>query len=101
VNGKKVQTVSANSGGWNKVGKKTITIQLEKGNNVIRLSNPSNWMPDIDYMELSLTNPSAINQQKVSDKGHGKTYDLLGRTAKVEKRGGILVNDGKKTLTKK
>lgn len=52
VNGKKPQTLTVNSGSWDKVGQVSIPIKLKKGNNVIRLSNPTDWMPDIDYIEL-------------------------------------------------
>jgi len=32
----------------------TITVQLNKGNNTVRLSNASGWMPDIDKIQLDL-----------------------------------------------
>ena len=60
VNGQRLSTISANSGGWSTVAKKTLTIQLQKGRNTIRLSNASNWMPDIDYIDLVPVAPSAI-----------------------------------------
>ena len=52
VNGKKPQTVTVNSGNWNRVGTIQVPIKLKKGQNTIRLSNPSGWMPDVDYMEI-------------------------------------------------
>ena len=52
VNGKNVKTLTVNSGGWDKVGQVTIPVKLRKGDNVIRMSNAENWMPDIDYIEL-------------------------------------------------
>ena len=52
VNGKKPQTLTVNSGGWDRVGQVSVPIKLKKGNNVIRLSNPTGWMPDIDYINL-------------------------------------------------
>ena len=56
VNGKKPQTLTLNSGDWKKVGTASVTVKLKKGNNVIRLSNPTGWMPDIDYMEIRVKN---------------------------------------------
>ena len=32
----------------------TVNLQLNKGNNIIRLSNASGWMPDIDKIQLDL-----------------------------------------------
>ena len=52
VNGKKVKTLTMNSGGYDKIGQVTIPVKLKKGDNVVRLSNADNWMPDIDYMEI-------------------------------------------------
>lgn len=53
VNGKTKATLTLNRfGRWDKVGAITITIKLKKGNNVIRLSNPNGWMPDIDYIQI-------------------------------------------------
>jgi len=52
VNGKNVNTLTMNSGAWDKVGQVTIPVKLKKGKNVIRLSNAKEWMPDIDYIEL-------------------------------------------------
>ncbi len=52
VNGEDKQTFTLNSGGWSKPAQKEIDITLEKGNNVIRLYNASDWMPDIDCMTL-------------------------------------------------
>ncbi len=52
INGKKIKTVTANSGSWDKVGTVEIPIKLKKGNNTIRLSNAEGWMPDIDYIQI-------------------------------------------------
>lgn len=82
VNGKKVQTVSCNSGGWQTVGKKIVTIQLEKGQNTIRLSNPTNWLPDIDYMELKCTMPNDIHAITTpAFESSAPAFDLSGRSA--------------------
>ena len=83
VNGTKVTTVSANSGGWGKIGKKTVEIELQKGINTVRLSNTSNWMPDIDYMELKSLEPTAITPPSTftPHPSTSTTYDLSGRRA--------------------
>ena len=97
VNGKTVQTISANSGGWQTVGKKSLTIQLEKGNNTIRLSNPSTWMPDIDYIEVSPT-PSGIQDIRQSDKLSTAIYDLQGRQLPNTPKKGIYIQGGRKNI---
>lgn len=99
VNGKKVQTVSVNSGGWQTVARKSIDIQLEKGCNVVRLSNATGWMPDIDYTELTLTEAAAINNVTTTPtKSNHRTYDLQGRLVDDQKANGILISNGRKTL---
>ena len=94
VNGKKVRNLSCNSGGWNTVGKKTLTIQLNKGQNVIRLSNATNWLPDIDYIDLICTKPTAINdaQVKSQDGSEAPVYDLSGRKTSATSRGLYIKN---------
>jgi hypothetical protein len=104
VNGRKVQTLSVNSGGWQKVGKKTITIQLNQGRNEIRLSNASNWMPDIDYMEIGSTAPSAINDIPQSERAtvlpsaSNHCYDLQGRKISSVSSRGLMIQQGRKIL---
>ena len=97
VNGKTVQTISANSGGWQTVGKKSLTIQLEKGNNTIRLFNPNTWMPDIDYIDVSPT-PSGIQSIKQNDKQKTAIYDLQGRQLPSTPKKGIYIQGGRKNL---
>ena len=99
VNGNKVQTVSVNSGGWGTVGKKVVNIELNAGRNSVRLYNTSNWMPDIDYMELRLTQlPDAIGNIQADSQKKGKTYDLSGRP--TDNPTGIFIQDGHKYLKK-
>jgi len=98
VNGKKVKTITANSGGWGTVGRKTVDIHLEPGRNSIRLSNPSNWMPDIDYIELKNNTPTAIHTSSASKDADGIAYDLSGRLATDDSR--IKIINGKKYLTR-
>ena len=100
VNGKKVQTVSVNSGGWQTVGKRSVDINLEKGCNVVRLSNPTAWMPDIDYMELKLIESADINNVMMPASTDNRTYDLQGRPVDASQTRGILINNGQKRLHK-
>ena len=96
VNGTRVQTVSVNSGGWSSVAKKSIKIQLQQGRNTIRLSNATNWMPDIDYIDVVRTTPSNISAVKANAPSSTTVYDLSGRPA--HKGTGILIQNGKKTI---
>jgi len=98
VNGKRVKTVSVNSGGWQKVGTTQVTINLEKGQNTIRLSNATGWMPDIDYMELKANNPSAIDKVKSQSSTNDKAYDLQGRPVQKETARGIIIDHQRKIL---
>ena len=98
VNGKKVQTVNVNSGGWSTVGRRNLDINLEKGCNIIRLSNPTGWMPDIDYMELKLTEPSAIKSVTLTPANDAPTYDLQGRRVDANQTRGIIISNGQKIL---
>ena len=95
VNGETVQTISANSGGWQSVGKKRLTIRLEKGNNTIRLSNPKTWMPDIDYIEITPTS-SSIQAIGMNGNTSSAIYDLNGRTLPHAPKKGIYIQDRKK-----
>ena len=97
VNGEKVKTISANSGGWQKVGTKTITIQLQKGQNTIRLSNATNWLPDIDYIELLSTASSAIRPVSMQPQEDDTLYDLSGHKITHPQKG-IYINNHRKVL---
>ena len=100
VNGQRVKTVSVNSGGWQKVGTRQLTVNLQQGLNTIRLSNATGWMPDIDYIELVSTKPSAIGpvSQQPANAGSAHRYDLLGRPAKADHAHGIVVDDHHKKV---
>lgn len=53
VNGKVVQTIKSNTGGWDKVGTSMLNVTLKPGDNTIRLyTDEKNWMPDFDYMQI-------------------------------------------------
>ena len=99
VNGKRVQTISCNSGGWQTVGKRTVNIQLEKGQNIIRLSNATNWMPDIDYIDLKCTTLNDIHTITTSTiDGSTPAFDLLGRPAKSNTP--LQIKGGKKIVVR-
>lgn len=99
VNGKKVKTQSCNSGGWEKVAKKTFDITLEPGINTIRLSNTSSWMPDIDYMELVNTDAASITPAKaLLPHADDRAYNLKGLAVKPSTARGIVVQSGRKVM---
>ena len=98
VNGTKVQTVNVNSGGWGTVGRRQVNIKLQKGQNTIRLSNPTAWMPNIDYIEVTPVVPAAIEATMQETDGPRQAYDLQGRPAKKATSHGILITNGKKVL---
>ena len=97
VNGTNVQTLSCNSGGWQKVGTKTITIQLQPGQNTIRLANVSNWMPDIDYIDVVSTAPTGIREIVNSKWSNSQIFDLSGRKIKTPRKGINIINGRKVT----
>jgi len=100
VNGQKVQTVSVNSGGWQTVGKKTINVTLQQGWNQIRLSNPTNWMPDIDYIEVK-GNISAIDEMETSMPSTGETFNLQGQKVNADNtHHTVIIQNGKKVFRK-
>jgi hypothetical protein len=97
VNGKTVKTQSYNSGGWEKVSTKTLEITLEPGDNVIKLSNTSGWMPDLDYIDVVCVEPTAINQVERGAMTAEQYFDLHGRKISDSKSRGIVVSgNGKK-----
>ena len=102
VNGQRVKTISVNSGGWQKVGTSQLNVTLQKGRNTIRLSNASNWMPDIDYMELVADKPSAINDIHYKPLNDNRCYDLQGRPSKKPAKtispSHIVFSNGNKTI---
>ncbi len=97
VNGKKVQTLTVNSGSWSAVSTRTLTVNLEKGYNQIRLWNSSAWMPDIDYIDLTPNslpdNVETLSTPRVDD---GAVYELTGFPATFSSR--IIIRNGKKYI---
>ena len=64
VNDKDTLLTKLNSGGWSTIRKSTFTIKLKQGNNTIRFSNATGWMPDLDKIQLDL-NKSDISLSSV------------------------------------
>ena len=52
VNGEFVKTVHAPARDWDERQTATIEVNFKKGDNVVRLYNAKDWMPDIDGMEI-------------------------------------------------
>lgn len=101
VNGTRVGSYSLNSGSYSKVGKKTIKINLEAGENTVRLYNNSSWMPDIDCMKLTLVSkPNNVLNPSVNHiNSSSKHYTLSGKKAHFKDKG-IIVTDNKKVINK-
>ena len=101
VNDAKIQTFSVNSGGWQTVGRRTINVQLQKGWNKVRLSNSSNWMPDIDYIEVVKV-PTAVSPLSGVSSEAGKDEIFLLNGLKMKKQNksskAIYIKDGKKYI---
>ncbi len=78
VNGEQSKSLtSLNSGGFDRVGKKSATIRLEAGVNTIRLTNATAWMPDIDCITLELIEADDISFTTASTSVTG-IYSLSG-----------------------
>ena len=100
VNGEECATISANSGSWTTVAKKNLRIKLNKGRNTIRIHNASNWLPDIDYIDLAPVPSSVPLLQAEKDNSKTKTFDLQGRPTNATNmhNGIIITSDGQKML---
>lgn len=102
VNGEQTKSLtSLNSGGFDRVAKKTTTIHLEAGVNTIRLANATAWMPDIDCITLELLEADGIETDTPAAQNDNTIYDLSGR--KVNQRQspkGIYIINHKKITTK-
>ena len=102
VNGEKIQNLtSLNSGGWNRVGTRSVTVHLNAGLNTVRLSNNSAWMPDMDYMKVELIESDAIGEVKtVPGSSSAAAYSLSGRRVTDLTAPGLYVVDQKKVIVK-
>ena len=87
VNGKYVKTFTVNNGSWDTSSSVECEIELEPGENNVRLYNPDSWAPDIDRMTLELIEaPTAIREiessnlkSQISNLKSQSVYDLNGR----------------------
>ena len=78
VNGGPSKSLTAlNSGGFDRVGKKTTTIQLNAGSNTIRLTNTTAWMPDIDCITLELLEADGVEEMKDEGVNNEKYNDVI------------------------
>lgn len=100
VNGKKAKGLSCNSGDWEKVGKKTLDITLEKGENTIRLVNTSGWLPDMDYIDVTPAIPTSVGMIKDEANKPQRLFDLQGREVKGAQAHGIVVSNNRKYIKK-
>ena len=103
VNGEQTKNLtSLNSGGFDRVAKKTTNIHLDAGVNTIRLTNATAWMPDIDCMTLELLEADGIDTTVPTAQNNDATiYDMSGR--KVNRRQlptGLYIVNHKKVTTK-
>ena len=98
VNGTKVKTMNVNSSGWSTVAKTTLKVQMQKGQNTVRFSNASNWMPDFDYIDLKPVLSSLQAAKTTNFKPTTATYDLNGRPARTNTP--IIIQNGQKRLNK-
>ncbi|MBQ4296169.1 MAG: alpha-galactosidase, partial [Prevotella sp.] len=53
VNGKFVKTIHAPARDWEDQQTVSVEVDFKKGDNVVRLYNAQDWMPDIDFMEIA------------------------------------------------
>jgi len=100
VNGRRVKVLTnLNSGGWATVGTVSTDVELQPGDNVVRLYNLSAWMPDIDYMELECQTPTGIEKTTKNHVQSTAVYDLSGRRTTVNSKG-LHIQNGRKFLHK-
>jgi hypothetical protein len=70
---------------------------LQQGQNTIRLSNTTDWMPDIDYIDVVSTAPTAIREIVNSKLSNSQIYDLSGRKVTTPRKGINIINGRKVT----
>ena len=105
---KDVQTLTCNSGGNDKVGTKTLKVELQQGENIIRLYNKSSSadMPNIDCMTIKpvdatervvvgIQAPAILSPAQLTD---GKYYTIDGKLVRHPRKGGLYIYKGKKIL---
>lgn len=85
VNGVKVAEPVCNSGGWSTVGTVEIPVTLKPGDNVVRLSNSADWMPDIDVMKLKPK--AAVGLVDIQKEGKDALHDVYSPSGVLLYRG--------------
>ncbi len=99
VNGKRIDTFKTNSGGWGNKASASFSVELQPGDNTVRLYNSSNWMPNIDCMKLQYDGATSIKSHTKRAK-IGKAYNLQGVEVKDPSgQRGIYIVDGQKRLS--
>lgn len=93
-----------NTGGWNpdKMGTKTIQLELKKGVNTIVAGLRDAMCPNVDKFEISLSAPTGIDTVKASAeerRGDDKWYNLQGQPVSSPSHG-IYIHGGKKVVVK-
>ena len=100
VNGAKVKTITVNSGGWGTVKRSTaVNVHLNMGYNEIRLYNTANWMPDIDYIDLSPATSTGMKALTTVARANNEVYTVEGQRAYASSRG-VLVKRGRTFIRK-
>ncbi len=61
VNGKDTVVTNLNSGSWTAIANRSFAVKLNQGVNVIRISNATGWLPDVDKISLDLNKYSLPN----------------------------------------
>lgn len=89
INGKDVSSLSnLRSGDYDRtVAKKTISVQLNPGNNIINLYNATSDMPNIDYMSLKLVAPLVDAVTTPSKSDDEEYYSTTGNKLNSPQRG--------------
>ena len=106
VNGKLVKTFTVNNGQWDSPSSVECEVNLEPGENVVRLHNDTDWGPDIDRMTLELleapTGVSEIRSEtQIPDNKPTMRYDLQGRPITAPDalpKGSIYIEGGEKKI---
>ena len=101
INGDDVKKLSSlNSGAFDRVGKKSVDVHLNKGSNTISISNATAWMPDMDYMRVELLTPDKVEAAEAPVEHADKNiYTLDGQAVGTDRsnlRPGVYVQEGRK-----
>ncbi|MBO5807646.1 MAG: family 16 glycosylhydrolase [Bacteroidaceae bacterium] len=106
VNGGEPVVRTVNAGNWSTVGTTDVAVNLEKGENVVRIYNDSGWMPDIDKLEVLCERTLKVYTENGSIDAPGNTalplkvtlnknFDVVLRPAPGYEAGELVVRHGK------